>query len=1157
MRRASNAGRQRSRYVCGTSRALMTMVAVIVLASALALVACGPIPERKPGVTATPVVTLKLDPSPIATVTATPTQEPTPISTVTATPTPEPGPTSTATATPTRDPTPIATVAATPTQEPGPTATATATPLSGPSADALAAIEALSWATDHVSEAELQAISALRDIALADGRLALQMLDLPWISDGITDSEADVLEWFAESFAAHSTETARLVAEFFWFKDGVTGRERESLEKLAAVAEGNPEAAKLIADLDWVRDGVTSMESEALTNLRRLSDRHPQLSIQVLGYPWVLDDITTWERDSLQGIARVAGGDHDLATRIASLSWVSEAEEITSIQGEPLYSLTTHMPSRKLIGELTDFLEGRLTRQKTEMVKTIAYLRFDEPHSLALLEAQPWFSDGLSGEDAAFLTVLGAIHRVSPSLFNDFIRTRYTQSATAELPLAGRVKLWAFQNTPFQPGEDLMEVMEAGVREMEGYMGVPFPSDQVIVVSFVRDPDSHYEIGGGQHGAGHIQVVRADSGEFRPRVLYHELAHFYYNFFPIWLLEGGADFMALVVQHRTGVLSLAERAPAAERRVESNCYADGFNDLNELNESQGFYLSLFPHPCNYAFGEYFLIRLTELLGEHAVSSALRSLYLTIQDRGFPLTGKDIYLAFLESTEPNLVEQYRDLFRTVHGGPWADAVVDVPDDYGDDEVSSTEISIGQLVDGSMDHVFDIDTFTFGAEEGSRYRIVFEEVQDVDVPVNESLDFHMTLRRLDHGGQERLRLVDSRTGFEADWRPRHSGRYLVAIESASGMKGDYRLEIQASTLGGDDHGDGPQDATPIAPGEEVRGVISNGADVDYFAVPVTRGNGYTVEVVNRTLGDSRVRVYQDDGRTHVDSLGGGGGRRGSYMEWAATTSGWNYLMVESPGGRTGSYDLKLTEFIRSVDDHGDDAPDATSVAPGQVVSGTFDSVYDRDFFQFSAVAESAYNIRVTHLTTSPTLRANMYFQDGESLARWGYLEEFFIDSPANRASHFHWVAPFTSKYFLELFSHSERGIGDYRLVVNPAAPDDDDHGNSSLSATKLSIGDVVTGTLDGSDDFDFFRFSAESDRTYLIEATFSEADDLRLSLYAPLSENPLHGITPEFRFIERGMHFFIWAAAISRDYYVTVWSGTGGAGDYELSVSALVQ
>ncbi len=1002
----------------------------------------------------------------------------------------------------------------------------------------------LNWVMDDISTSEAAVIDSFARLAAEDADILSQAVELPWIADGATESDSSALAWFVGSFAVHSAETAKLVVEYFWFADGVTHRERELLRHLAALAESDPEAAQLIANLIWVRDGINAIEADALNDLRSLVVNHPDLARQLLGYAWMVNDVTYPEQESLYSISRIARRDRTLAALVASFPWVSERVEMTSIQRDPLYFLGV-VADRELAlaRELANFLDGRLTRQKTEMVRTISYMMLEARDSFALLADQPWFNDGLDEEDAAFLSTLGAIHRVSPGLYEDFVETRFTQSRRVNLPLAGEVGIWVFQNAPFQPDEDLLGPMEEGIRNIEGFMGVPFPADRVIMVSVVRDPDGHYDIAAGQHGSGHIQVVRSESAPLRESVLFHEQAHFYYNFFPIWLLEGGAEFMTAIVRDRTGVESLAARGQVAAARVESNCYPAGFNNLYELDEKQGFYVSDGPDGCNYPFGEYFLIRLTELLGEDAVSAALRSLYLLIHsdERSFPLTGKDIYLAFLNNTPADLTGEFRDLFRMVHGGPWVDAVVDVPDDHGDDAAAATEILVGQVVEGTMDHEFDIDAFAFDADEGVGYRIIFEGKQGLDLDKEERNDFHLTLRTAEGGAQERLRSHGSRIGVDERWTAPQSGGYVLAVESADGKIGTYRLEILRFVIGEDDHGDDPRSATVVTAGEDVIGSIDHGADVDYFEVHVTGGYGYEVEVVNHTLEYSRVIVYGPDGAAGVDGGGKGWGLYGSDSQWRAPTTGNNYITVESPFGRTGSYLLTLTEVVPGGDDHGD-ALGATAITLGRTVDGTLGHSFDLDYFRFAAESGLPYNIRITHLTTfhQPVI---VFAPDGTTA-----VHQFWPYSPQSRGSHIPWVAPATGDYFLKIWS-PDGDTGDYQVFISHAAPDADDHGDSSLSATAIAVGDVTPGRLDKSDDFDFFRIQVEEGHQYLIEVTFRGIDDPRLSLHAP------DGITPEFRFVDRGDDFRYWVAPESGDYFVVIWSATGGAGGYELAVSAV--
>ena len=55
-----------------------------------------------------------------------------------------------------------------------------------------------------------------------------------------------------------------------------------------------------------------------------------------------------------------------------------------------------------------------------------------------------------------------------------------------------------------------------------------------------------------------------------------------------------------------------------------------------------------------------------------MSSALRELYLRSEHDDLSQTEEDIYRAFLKHTPPGLEDEFRDLYRRLHGGPFLDA-----------------------------------------------------------------------------------------------------------------------------------------------------------------------------------------------------------------------------------------------------------------------------------------------------------------------------------------------------------------------------------------------------------------------------------------------------------------------------------------------------
>ena len=74
----------------------------------------------------------------------------------------------------------------------------------------------------------------------------------------------------------------------------------------------------------------------------------------------------------------------------------------------------------------------------------------------------------------------------------------------------------------------------------------------------------------------------------------------------------------------------------------------------------------------YDLGQHFLISLHLTLGEEATSPALRELYLRSEHYGDRSTEEQIYRTFLKHTPSGLEEEFRDLYRRLHGGPFIDA-----------------------------------------------------------------------------------------------------------------------------------------------------------------------------------------------------------------------------------------------------------------------------------------------------------------------------------------------------------------------------------------------------------------------------------------------------------------------------------------------------
>ena len=209
--------------------------------------------------------------------------------------------------------------------------------------------------------------------------------------------------------------------------------------------------------------------------------------------------------------------------------------------------------------------------------------------------------------------------------------------------------------------------------------------------------------------------------------------------------------------------------------------------------------------------------------------------------GQQATEENIYKTFLEHTPAMQQEEFRDIYRRWHGGPYPDPDIDFNDDHADQLQDASDIMIGSAVDGILDYRFDFDYFRFPAIEGQRYEISVE---------------HETLRPSsaglfdDHGTEltQARSVVKSishtPTGFKVLWTADRTGDFYFAVRNFGGYTGSYLFRIDRRADPADDHGDTLETATGLALGEVVTGVLDDDFDYDYFWFQADGGEEYRV-------------------------------------------------------------------------------------------------------------------------------------------------------------------------------------------------------------------------------------------------------------------------------------------------------------------------
>jgi hypothetical protein len=172
------------------------------------------------------------------------------------------------------------------------------------------------------------------------------------------------------------------------------------------------------------------------------------------------------------------------------------------------------------------------------------------------------------------------------------------------------------------------------------------------------------------HVGTHMLVTRPEviQGDFR-HALAHEVAHYYWGSgnAPVWLREGGADFLASYALDWSQWESLADRRHDLDIGGTRTCATRGVQSIQQLSgdsDSPNFY-------CNYALGEFLLLNLYQIMGTDGSTSAWKQLYLLAEPEGRLVTEIEIHQAFLQHTPADQVAEFTTLYNRWHGGDFSE------------------------------------------------------------------------------------------------------------------------------------------------------------------------------------------------------------------------------------------------------------------------------------------------------------------------------------------------------------------------------------------------------------------------------------------------------------------------------------------------------
>ena len=774
-------------------------------------------------------------------------------------------------------------------------------------------------------------IGILNGIASYDLEVARMAAGLPWVTKNSSITTNDSVLDHLYNIASHNPDLARKVVGLPWVADDDMTLDDlialrvldDSISALSMIAAISPELAGTMVTVPWLDDGASDYDPSDISRLADIAANDLDLARTIAdiaasdidlvrtmaALPWFIDGITQEEEWTLEVLKDIIDRDAELATMVASLPWFTHG--MIERSGLVLRGLAALSRIANIDTDLASQLAASVNNQPRDLdfyaLDAISRIAGHDKEVLDQLISQPWFADGIDIEESVLLVILGSVVREYPKQYNALLQAPVTPARTISLPLAGDINIWIVRNNytpkddyaaprvnllpyfiqerPDQPDEVLQAIIEDAVTISEGFMEIPFPATDVILLTPPVD-----ERFGGRHFGTHMTGYASS--------IPHETAHYYFysNFGPVWIFEGMANFLDAYIDDRTGVHTMAVHKTEVSVYVQDICIRNGLENIRHLTYLFDLvYLSAsWPPRCVYLMGEHFLINIFETIGEDAMSAALRELYLQSYDSGQAADEGAIYNAFLKHTPDDRKEDLRDLYRKLHGGAFVFDEGAFDDDHGDEAGLATEIAVGEAVVGDLDYMFDFDYFSFRAEEGRKYRMIVTHDTLRSTSVGLYAPDGVT------GENQRWIFRDSTTlGPGIVWIAPRSDTYYFAVQNFGGKTGTYALTI--TPVDGTIQ-DAEDSATEISIGETVEGTITDEFDIDYFRFSQQENQQYSITVTSETL-EHHSRIRHPNEQSYFSWLAGN-------VYWTAWTTGETFLAVRGASGSVGSYTVTIT-------------------------------------------------------------------------------------------------------------------------------------------------------------------------------------------------------------------------------------------------------
>ena len=429
----------------------------------------------------------------------------------------------------------------------------------------------LPWFADNIGSQEEFAVYRVRTTVMKSVPLAEKLLSFPWFTDEITDDELKVVNTIG-LLADEDMTLAQRAVDFQWMKDGISAGDRYILTCIKTISRLNLPLGQRLVSFPWLADGVTKDEGAAVHLICLFVADSGSLGQLLVNLSWFADGIDHHEGEALSHLLSLAHEDLTLAQRAAKLPWLADGRLGEGEQEalERIRSIAQMDPAIAHAVMASDFFDGTNRSLLWDFQVSASRFSRQDPQRWEQVANRPWFQDGLTAEEAALIVVLNNVLRDNERLFQEFIDGVHVSSRTISVA-SGEVHVFLVRRPSVQDVDDtVLNAVSTGIQAMVEFMGPPWVQSDVILYMDTESPGLS-----GRNVNSQI-TVRGDPRvpQFK-KLVYHETAHYYDGWLPVWLTEGWAEFMASYTLHVSENVSLESRYNLARQGVDTGAFPTG------------------------------------------------------------------------------------------------------------------------------------------------------------------------------------------------------------------------------------------------------------------------------------------------------------------------------------------------------------------------------------------------------------------------------------------------------------------------------------------------------------------------------------------------------------------------------------------------------